>query len=95
MEEFSLGPPREETAPGRSVDELVQLMRETDPGPAKNDRYYKPAVSDEEAARRGWKAMMLAPTLEIYQALMRGESVPIDQLRPDWSEWFDLRPDRR
>jgi hypothetical protein len=65
-------------------------MRETDTGPAKDDRYFKPAVSDEEA-RRGWKAMMLAPTLEICQELLRGESVPLDQLRRAWVEWFDLR----
>jgi hypothetical protein len=88
--EYDLEPPREDTAPGPSVDELVQLMRETDPGPAKDDRYFKPTVSDDEAAR-GWKAMMLAPTLEICQALLRGESVPVDRLRPEWVEWFDLR----
>jgi hypothetical protein len=29
---------------------------------------------------RGYRAMMLAPTLEICRALLRGESVPIDQL---------------
>ena len=90
VEDFSLEPPREDALSGPSTDEFVQLMRETDPGPAKDDRYFKPAVSDDEA-RRGWKAMMLAPTLEIGQALLRGESVPLDQLRPDWVAWFDLR----
>jgi hypothetical protein len=38
----------------------------------------------EEEARRGWRAMMLAPSLEIYTALLRGESVPVEQLDPDW-----------
>ena len=27
--------------------------------------------------------MALAPTLEIYWALMRGEAVPVERLRPD------------
>jgi hypothetical protein len=88
VEEFSLGPSRGEAAQGPSVDEL---LRETDPGPAKDDRYFKPVVSEDEAGR-GWKAMMLAPTLEICQALLRGESVPIDQLRPEWVARFGLRP---
>jgi hypothetical protein len=33
-----------------------------------------------DEARRGLRALELAPTLEIYQALMRGEKVPVDQL---------------
>ena len=44
---------------------------------------YELGPSDEEC-RRGWKAMMLAPTVEICGALLRGESVPVDKLRPEW-----------
>jgi hypothetical protein len=45
-----------------------------------------------EDARRGWRAMMLAPTIEICQALLRGESVPVDELRPEWVKRFGRRP---
>ena len=34
--------------------------------------------------QRGSKAWRLAPTLEVYQALLRGESVPVDQLDHEW-----------
>jgi hypothetical protein len=38
-------------------------------------------ASDEaEQARRGIRAWQLAPTIAIYQALMRGESVPVSAL---------------
>jgi hypothetical protein len=91
--ECELGPPREDTAPGPSVDELVQVMRETDPGPAKDDRHFKPTVSDDEAAR-GWKAMMLAKDIETCRALLSGESVPDERLRPEWIARFGRRGDR-
>ena len=87
--DYILGPADEVAARAKTVD-IMRVLRETDPGPSKDDRYFKPSISDEDAAR-GWRAMMLAPTLEICQALLRGESVPLDQLRPDWVEWFDIR----
>jgi hypothetical protein len=47
-------------------------------------------ASDEEA-RRGWRAMMLAPTLELCRALLAGEQVPLSQIRSEWVERFGLR----
>jgi hypothetical protein len=55
------------------------------------------AVADAEA-RRGFKAIMLAPTLDLCQVLLRGERVPWRMLRPDQAERFGLkhaRPDGR
>jgi hypothetical protein len=43
------------------------------------------------ASRRLWKAIMLAPSLEICEALLRGESVPLDRLNPEWVKRFGLR----
>jgi hypothetical protein len=37
---------------------------------------------------RIWRAMMLAPTLEVCQALLRGESVPVEQLDVEWVSRF-------
>jgi hypothetical protein len=42
-----------------------------------------------EAANRAWRAMMLAPSLEICAALLRGESV--DRLDAEWVARFGLR----
>jgi hypothetical protein len=41
--------------------------------------------------RRAWRAMMLAPTLEVCEALLRGEMVPIDRLDPEWVERFGVK----
>ena len=40
---------------------------------------------------RLWRAMMLAPSLEVCEALLRGESVPIDRLDPVWVRRFGLK----
>ena len=42
-----------------------------------------PETEREATAREGLKAMMLAPTLAVYEALMRGESVPEEKLDPN------------
>ena len=44
---------------------------------------YALAPSDEQA-RRGLRAMALAPPgrLDVYEALLRGEQVPLEQLDP-------------
>lgn len=34
--------------------------------------------------RRLWRALILAPRLEVCEALLRGETVPISQLDPVW-----------
>lgn len=44
-----------------------------------------------EETRRIWRAMMLAPTVEICDALLRGESVPISKLNPDWVKRFGVK----
>jgi hypothetical protein len=44
-----------------------------------------------EEADRGWRAMMLAPTLEICRALLRGECVPVSRLDALWVRRFGLR----
>ena len=40
---------------------------------------------------RGFKAMMLAPTLSLYHSLMSGERIPWQQLNPFQAERFGLR----
>lgn len=49
---------------------------------------------DREAileARRGIKAMRLAPTLEVYEALLNGQPVPNDQLDQTWARRYGIR----
>lgn len=43
---------------------------------------------------RTWQAMVLAPNAEVCAALLRGESVPIDQLDPEWVARLGRRPYR-
>jgi hypothetical protein len=49
---------------------------------------YKLRARDE----RLWRAIMLAPTIEVCRALLRGESVPLSQLDPKWVERLGRRP---
>lgn len=44
-----------------------------------------------QAWRRVWRAVMLSPSLEVCEALLRGERVPLDRLDPDWVRRFGLR----
>jgi hypothetical protein len=41
--------------------------------------------------RRFWKALMLATDVETLEALLLGESVPIDRLDPEWVVRFGWR----
>jgi hypothetical protein len=43
------------------------------------------------AAGRIWRAMMLAPTLEVCGALLCGETVPVERLDPDWVKRFGVK----
>jgi hypothetical protein len=74
------------------------------PGVATNNRQYEgglgPAfeamlhrIDDREAdqARRGIQAWLLAPTIPIYQALIRGETVPPEQLNQEALRSFGIR----
>jgi hypothetical protein len=45
-----------------------------------------------DSNRRAWKAIRLAPTIEVFEALVRRESVPIAQLDQSWVRRFGLRP---
>jgi hypothetical protein len=42
-------------------------------------------------ARRLWRAMMLSPSIEVCEALLRGESVPVSRLDPLWVQRFGLK----
>lgn len=44
-----------------------------------------------QAGNRLWKIMMLAPTIEICEAMLRGEAVPVDRLDPEWVRRFGRR----
>jgi hypothetical protein len=68
-------------------------------GAATNNRDYDPIIRavDELAAdraRRGIRAWLLAPTLDLYHALMRGEDIPTDQLNPDAVKRYGIRRNR-
>jgi hypothetical protein len=42
--------------------------------------------------QRVYQAMMLSPSVEVCDALLRGESVPPEQLDPDWVKRFGWKP---
>ena len=42
-------------------------------------------------AAKLWRAFMLSPTLEVCEALLRGEDVPLDRLDPSWVQRFGVR----
>jgi hypothetical protein len=48
-------------------------------------------VLPRRGADRTWLAMMLAPRVEICEALLRGEGVPLDRLDPEWVARFGRR----
>ena len=45
----------------------------------------------EEQSRRIWRAMMLSPTVEVCDALLRGESMPAEKLDASWVARFGLK----
>lgn len=47
-------------------------------------------ATDDETTRLG-KAVMLAPTLAICEALLRGEHVPLEHLDPYYVKKYRLR----
>jgi hypothetical protein len=42
-------------------------------------------------AAKLWRAFMLAPSIEVCEALLRGESVPLDRLDPVWVRRFGMK----
>jgi hypothetical protein len=57
---------------------LAQLIRETDPA---NLDWDTPRI---------WRAIMLAPTLEVCVALLNREPVPVSRLDPAWVKALGL-----
>jgi hypothetical protein len=45
-----------------------------------------------EETRRVWQAIVLAPRVEVCEALLRGERVPLDQLDAEWVARLGRRP---
>ncbi len=43
---------------------------------------------ERHAWNRAWRAVMLSPSIEVCEALLRGESVPVDRLDPVWVKRF-------
>lgn len=80
-----------------STESTLELLRETnhlvsgreldDNGPY--DRESR--LEAERAASRIWRAMMLAPRVEVCEALLRGESVPVASLDSEWVARFGRR----
>jgi hypothetical protein len=44
-----------------------------------------------QAARRMWRALMVARDLETLEALLAGDRVPLDRLDSEWVERFGRR----
>jgi phosphate/sulfate permease len=49
-----------------------------------------PYVAEE--LLRVWRAMMLAARVEVCDALLRGESVPLETLDPGWVKRLGMKP---
>lgn len=50
-----------------------------------------PRYIGDHYSRRLWRAIMLSPTIEICEALLRGENVPTSQLDPLWVKRLGIR----
>lgn len=48
------------------------------------------AAAQQEEYRRWKRAMRLAPTPDIYLALLRDEPVPVEALDPEWARRYGL-----
>jgi hypothetical protein len=46
--------------------------------------------ASEEELRQLYAAIMLAPTLAVCEALLRGEDVPPERLDPEWAERYGV-----
>ena len=54
---------------------------------------HPPKYTPEQEAEYqvGYRALLLAPTLEIYRALIQGENVPVELLDQRWVKRYGLR----
>lgn len=57
--------------------------------PAADDGAWGDATDEE--LQRLFAAVMLAPTIEVCEALLRGDPAPVDRLDPVWAEKYGLR----
>lgn len=67
----SVGPPPEHPQWAEFYEREEKLLR-------------KDAAAFSAAAGEVWRAMVLAPSLEVCEALLRGEPVPLNRLDPKW-----------
>jgi hypothetical protein len=68
------------------ADEQVWLR-----GLGRDDEGHRRASAVAGELARIWRAMMLAPCLEVCEALLRGESVPVHRLDSEWVKRFGTR----
>jgi len=53
--------------------------------------YLRPDTgTDQRDTRKLWRALMLAPNLEVLEALLQGQPVPRSRLDPTWARRFGL-----
>jgi hypothetical protein len=49
------------------------------------------ARPERRALQDFWRALMLARDVDTFEALLAGESVPLERLEPEWVERFGRR----
>lgn len=48
------------------------------------DAAHRRSAPSREAWNWIWRALVLSPSLDVFEAFLRGESVPIDRCDPAW-----------
>lgn len=48
-------------------------------------------AEEHDELSRLWRAIMLSPSIDILEALLRGEHVPLNRLDPAWVRRYGLR----
>lgn len=69
-------------------DEAARQGRPANPGAVAQHDTNGLGLADTS---RVWRALMLAPSLEVCLALLRGEEVPLERLDVEWAQRFGLR----
>ncbi len=60
-------------------------------GPEYEKLLHRVAEREAQTAERGIRAWLLAPTIDVYQALLRGEKVPAEKLNADALARYELK----
>lgn len=55
----------------------------------RDEEYIATGITDGDT-RIIWQAIMLAPTLQVAEALLRGENVPTSAFNPEWAKRYGL-----